>query len=259
VAPGGSSIGAVATTDERRERLTEVLLRARGCERCPALVATRTQVVFGTGAADADVMFVGEAPGREEDRQGTPLAGRSGELLAGLLEEVGLARDDVFVTSVVKCRPPDNRNPVPAEVAHCREYLEAQLDLVRPKVVCTLGNFATKLLRDGPEGITALRGTPEVVQIGGRRVRLLPLLHPAAALYTPANVELLRRDVAQLPALLAQPEPAQPAPEPDPAPSPPDATPEAGSGASGPPAQGKSHPEPEPEESPAEPDQLGLF
>jgi DNA polymerase len=204
------SIARVLTADERRDRLTEVYRTARGCERCAPLVATRTQVVFGAGNADADLMFIGEAPGRDEDLQGVPFVGRSGKLLTQLLEEIGLRRDDVFIANVLKCRPPDNRNPAPAEIANCREYLEAQLDLIRPKVVCTLGNFSTKLIRDSPEGITRLRGKPEVVTIGPRRVRLLPLLHPAAALYTPSNVELLRQDMALVHELLAMDEPVQP-------------------------------------------------
>jgi uracil-DNA glycosylase family 4 len=203
----------VPTAEERRQQLTEVFHRARGCERCPQLVATRTQVVFGAGNANADLMFIGEAPGRDEDAQGVPFVGRSGKLLTSLLEGIGLAREDVFIANVLKCRPPDNRNPAPGEIANCREYLERQLELIEPKVVCTLGNFSTKLIRDSPEGITKLRGTPEVVQIGPRRVRLLPLLHPAAALYTPANIELLRADIALLPGLLAMDAPEQPEPE----------------------------------------------
>ena len=204
------SIGAVGPAEQRREQLTQVFRRARVCERCPQLVATRTQVVFGAGNADADLMFIGEAPGRDEDQQGIPFVGRSGKLLNQLLGEIGLNREDVFIANVLKCRPPDNRNPAPVEIANCREYLEAQLDLIAPKVVCTLGNFSTKLIRDSPEGITRLRGKPEIVTIGPRRVRLLPLLHPAAALYTPSNVDLLRQDMALVHELLAMEEPVQP-------------------------------------------------
>lgn len=185
---------------------------ARGCTRCPQLVATRTQVVFGSGNADADLMFIGEAPGADEDRQGVPFVGRSGKLLDQLLGEVGLSRDDVFIANVLRCRPPQNRDPEPTEIAHCSEWLFKTIELVEPRVVCTLGNFATKLLRGDPTGITRLHGQDEVREVGPRTVRLLPLFHPAAALYTPANVEVLRADFAKLPGLLGREPPPQPEP-----------------------------------------------
>jgi DNA polymerase len=196
--------------EERREALKAVFRRAQGCTRCPQLAATRTTVVFGSGDADADLMFVGEAPGRHEDQQGVPFVGQAGRLLDTLLGEIGLERGDVFVANVLKCRPPGNRDPHPAEIDNCREYLLAQLELIRPRVVCTLGNFATKLLRAEPTGITRLHGREEIRVIGPRAVRLYPIFHPAAALYTPANVEVLRSDFARLPGLLALPEPPQP-------------------------------------------------
>src|SRR4051812_45337882 len=155
-------------------------------------------------------MFVGEAPGRHEDDQGLPFVGQAGRLLDTLLEEIGLTRDDVFVANTLMCRPPGNRDPDPTELEHCRSYLLEKLDLIRPRVVCTLGNFATKLLRGDPTGITRLHGRAEVRVIGPRAVRLYPLFHPAAALYTPANVEVLRRDFARIPELLALGEPPQP-------------------------------------------------
>src|SRR4051812_49466199 len=117
---------------DRREALKAVYEQARGCEKCPQLAATRTTVVFGSGNADADLMFVGEAPGANEDRQGLPFVGQAGRLLDRLLEEIGLARADVFIANVLKCRPPGNRDPLPAEIEHCQEYLWAQLDLVQP-------------------------------------------------------------------------------------------------------------------------------
>ena len=197
--------------DARREALKEVFHQARSCPRCPQLVATRTQVVFGAGNADADLMFVGEAPGASEDRLGLPFVGQAGKLLDRLLGEVGLVRGDVFVANVLKCRPPGNRDPLPEEIANCQEYLFRQLELIRPRVVCTLGNFATKLLRGDATGITRLHGRPEVRTIGPRAVRLLPLFHPAAALYQASNVELLREDFRQIPELLALPVPEQPA------------------------------------------------
>jgi uracil-DNA glycosylase len=198
--------------EERREALKLVYEQARGCTRCPEFVATRTQVVFGAGNADADLMFVGEAPGANEDRMGLPFVGQAGKLLDQLLDEVGLQRADVFVANVLKCRPPGNRDPHPIEIENCQEYLWRQLELIRPRVVCTLGNFATKLLRDDNAGITRVHGREEARVIGTRAVRLYPLYHPAAALYTPRMLEVLREDFARIPALLAQPAPPQPEP-----------------------------------------------
>src|SRR4051795_9544913 len=202
------------TAEERREALKAVYHEASGCVRCPQLAETRRTVVFGSGNADADLMFVGEAPGRSEDEQGLPFVGQAGRLLSELLGEIGMERSEVFVVNTLKCRPPGNRDPLPQEIANCQDYLFRQLDLVQPRVVCTLGNFATKLLRGDPTGITRLHGREEVRVVGPRAVRLYPLFHPAAALYTPANVEVLRRDFGRLPALLALPEPPQPAPPP---------------------------------------------
>jgi DNA polymerase len=156
-------------------------------------------------------MFVGEAPGAEEDRQGLPFVGRAGQLLNQLLEEIGLSREEVFIANVLKSRPPGNRDPQPLEIEACKPYLFEQVRLIEPKIVCTLGNFATKLLSGSPAGITKVRGTPQVHELGGRTVFLLPLLHPAAALRTPAMKETLRGDLATVPGLLAGPSPA-PAP-----------------------------------------------
>jgi len=174
----------------------------RSCERC-ALAATRTQVVVGSGDPDADLMFVGEAPGFHEDRQGVPFVGQAGGLLERLLAEIGLSRDRVYIANVLKCRPPGNRDPLPDEIESCRGYLFDQVELIRPRVVCTLGNFATKLLTGSPLGITRVRGTPQTCRLGEVEVQLYPIYHPAAALYTPSMLETLRADFAQLPALLA--------------------------------------------------------
>jgi DNA polymerase len=201
------------TADERREALKPVWRQASTCTRCPQLAATRNTVVFGAGNADADLMFVGEAPGANEDRQGLPFVGQAGQLLAKLLGEIGLTREDVFICNLLKCRPPGNRDPLPQEIENCQEYLWAQLELVAPKVVCTLGNFSTKLLRGDPgTGITRLHGRPEERVLGTRAVRLYPLYHPAAALYTPAMLGTLREDFTRIPELLALPELEQPAP-----------------------------------------------
>lgn len=198
--------GGSTDRGRRRKELVEVYEEASGCERCP-LSATRTKVVFGAGNSDADLMFVGEAPGAEEDRQGLPFVGRAGKLLNELLNGIGLDRDDVWVSNVLKCRPPGNRDPQPLEIESCRPYLHRQIELIQPRVICTLGNFATKLLTGSPTGITRVRGTPQVHELGGRTVFLLPLLHPAAALRTPAMADTLRADFATLPELLVQPLP----------------------------------------------------
>jgi DNA polymerase len=203
---------------ERREELKAVFQQASTCQKCPQLASTRTTVVFGSGNADADLMFVGEAPGANEDKQGLPFVGQAGRLLDTLLNEIGLTRGDVFVANVLKCRPPGNRDPLPQEIDACQDYLYRQLELIEPKVVCTLGNFATKLLRADPMGITRLHGRAELRQLGPRRVRLYPLFHPAAALYTPSMLDTLRTDFHRIPELLALEAPEQPEPEPEPEP-----------------------------------------
>jgi len=206
----------MATAAERREELKAVWEQARTCTRCPQLASTRTTVVFGSGNADADLMFVGEAPGANEDKQGLPFVGQAGKLLAQLLEEIGLSRSDVFIANLLKCRPPGNRDPLPGEIDACQDYLFRQLELIEPRVVCTLGNFSTKLLRADPAtGITRLHGREEIRRIGPRNVRLYPLYHPAAALYTRSLLDVLRADFQRIPDLLAQPVPDQPEPEPD--------------------------------------------
>jgi DNA polymerase len=196
----------VASEPERREQLVEVYREASTCTKCP-LAETRTKVVFGAGDADADLMFVGEAPGAEEDRQGLPFVGRAGALLTELLSEIGLTREQVFIANVLKCRPPGNRDPQPVEIESCHPYLERQLELIEPRVVCTLGNFATRLLTGTRTGISKVRGAPQVHRLGGRSVFVIPLFHPAAALRTPALVETLREDFRALPDLLSQPLP----------------------------------------------------
>lgn len=158
--------------------------QALGCTRC-RLAETRTQVVFGTGDPSADLLFVGEAPGAQEDRDGVPFVGRSGQLLDRLVgEEMGLNRDSFYIANVVKCRPPDNRDPKPDEIEACRPWLEAQIDLIEPEVIVTLGNFSSKLLLDTKEGITKVRGSVYDYRDrpDGGTVRLVPTFHPAAVL-----------------------------------------------------------------------------
>jgi uracil-DNA glycosylase family 4 len=200
----------VISAPERRERLKAVYEEARECVRCP-LHQTRTQVVFGSGNANAELMFVGEAPGANEDKQGLPFVGQAGKLLDKLLEEIGLARADVFICNVLKCRPPNNRDPHPNEIETCQGYLRSQVELIQPTMICTLGNFSTKLLRADTTGISRLHGQEEVRTIGVRSVRLYPLYHPAAALYTPSTLDALRADFQRIPGLLALGAPEQPA------------------------------------------------
>jgi DNA polymerase len=197
--------------------LKAVYEEARGCVRCQ-LHQTRTTVVFGAGNADADLMFVGEAPGANEDRLGLPFVGQAGKLLDKLLGEIGMQRSDVFICNTLKCRPPGNRDPHPKEIESCQEYLHRQIELIEPVMICTLGNFSTKLLRGDTTGISRLHGQEEVRTIGPRAVRLFPLYHPAAALYTPSTLEMLRADFHRIPDVLAlgpppQPEPLDPPPE----------------------------------------------
>ena len=157
----------------------ELEREALACTRCPLATQGRTQVVFGTGDPAADLMFVGEGPGQEEDRRGIPFVGRAGQLLTRLVEGIGLTREDVYIANVVKCRPPGNRDPLPIEIDTCRPFLEGQLDFIDPRVVVTLGNFATKLLLQTKEGITKLRGREFPFR---EHAVLIPTLHPAAVL-----------------------------------------------------------------------------
>ena len=173
------------------------------CTRC-ALAQGRTQVVFGSGSPNADLMFVGEAPGFHEDQQGIPFVGQAGKLLDTLLGGIGLTRADVFVANVLKCRPAGNRDPLPEEIAACEPHLFRQIELIRPTVVATLGNFATKLLSGKPAGITRVHGYEQEVTLGARTVLLYPLFHPAAALYTPSMLKVLEEDFERIPALLGR-------------------------------------------------------
>ena len=178
------------------------------CVRC-RLAEGRTQVVFGYGNPDADLMFVGEAPGFHEDQQGIPFVGQAGKLLEKLLAGIGLQRTDVYIANVLKCRPPGNRDPQPDEIEACESHLFRQIELIQPKVVATLGNFATKLLSGKPQGITRVHGQEQWTTLGGNRVLLYPLYHPAAALYTPAMLKILEEDFRRLPELMGGPAPQE--------------------------------------------------
>jgi uracil-DNA glycosylase len=208
---------------ERAAALREYAEETASCTRC-ALSQGRTQVVFGSGNPNADLMFVGEAPGFHEDQQGVPFVGQAGKLLDRLLEGIGLTRADVWVCNVLKCRPPGNRDPLPDEIASCEPHLFRQIELIDPKLVATLGNFATKLLSGRPQGITRVHGHEQEVTLGSRTVSLYPIYHPAAALYTPSMLKVLEDDFARIPGILehavAEPEveeaPLVAEPEPEP-------------------------------------------
>ena len=161
--------------------LAQVATAAAACTLCK-LAPTRTQVVFGVGRADAELMFIGEGPGQQEDLQGEPFVGRAGGLLTQLIEGIGLTRADVYIANVVKCRPPGNRDPQPDEIEACAPWLDRQLELVRPRVIVTLGNFATKLLLQTKDGITKLRGKEFTFDRAGHTAVLIPTLHPSAVL-----------------------------------------------------------------------------
>jgi len=206
---------AAVTELTRADELQAFAEAVAGCTKCP-LAGGRTQVVFGSGDPNADLMFVGEAPGFHEDKQGVPFVGAAGKLLDQLLAGIRLSRSEVFVANVLKCRPPGNRDPMPEEIEACESHLWRQIELIEPRVVATLGNFATKLLSGRPTGITRVHGQEQETTLGGRRVLLYPIYHPAAALYTPRMLEVLKSDIARLPELLgrevAPPEPLYVAP-----------------------------------------------
>ena len=174
-----------------------------GCTKC-ALAEGRTQVVFGSGSPTAELMFVGEAPGFHEDKQGVPFVGAAGKLLSKLLEGIGLSRDEVYIANLLKCRPPGNRDPRPEEIQACEGHLFRQIELIQPKLVATLGNFATKLLSGKPSGITQVHGREQKVVLGGNPVTLYPIFHPAAALYTPRMLQVLEDDFRRIPELLGR-------------------------------------------------------
>jgi uracil-DNA glycosylase family 4 len=190
-----------------RERAAEALAALQqslsDCRKCP-LAEGRTQVVFGVGDPGAELMFVGEGPGFHEDKQGEPFVGAAGKLLSELLKGIGLSRQDVYIANVVKCRPPENRDPAPGEIEACSPRLLEQISIIRPRIICTLGRFATKLLAETELSITAIHGKAKELELAGVPVLLFPVFHPAAALYTPTNRKVLEEDFAKLRVLLGR-------------------------------------------------------
>lgn len=167
------------------------------CHRC-TLGDTRTTLVFGVGDPHADLMLIGEAPGKNEDLRGEPFVGAAGKLLDELLVSIGLTRDRVYIANVLKCRPPENRDPLPGEIERCGPFLAEQVRLIDPKVIATLGNFATKFVLGTDRGITALRG--RLFSVDERRV--VPIFHPAAALYDQTKRAVLFDDFKRLRAVI---------------------------------------------------------
>jgi len=171
------------------------------CRDC-RLSEGRSMVVVGVGNPAADLMFVGEAPGFHEDKQGVPFVGQAGGLLDELLALIGLTRDDCYIANVIKCRPPGNRDPQPDEIEACEGKLYRQIAIVQPRVIATLGNFSTRLLSGRQHGVSRVHGQARRTTLGGRQVVLYPLYHPAAALYNPRLRPELEADVRRIPALL---------------------------------------------------------
>jgi uracil-DNA glycosylase family 4 len=190
--------------DDVSRQLESLRREVEQCTRC-RLHETRTRAVFGEGDPQSQLMFVGEAPGYHEDQQGRPFVGAAGKLLGELLASIGLERKQVFIANVLKSRPPNNRDPQPDEIAACEPWLWQQIAIIQPSVICSLGNFATKLLSGEQTGITRVHGRAQLRVLGGQPVYLFPIFHPAAALYTPAMLATLKQDFVRLPELLAAP------------------------------------------------------
>jgi len=184
---------------DKKEKLKEIEEKIRNCEKCP-LFEEANNPVPGDGNFQADVVFVGEAPGFNEDKQGKPFVGRAGGILDELLESVNLKREDIFITNIVKHRPPGNRNPTNEEIKACSPYLNEQLEVIKPKVICCLGNFSTKYilekygLKDKVDGITKLHGQVFKVSTLTGLIKIIPLFHPAVATYDPNKLETLKKD-----------------------------------------------------------------
>jgi len=178
---------------DKMEELKRFFYEIRECKNC-SLSKTRTNFVFGSGNAESRIMFIGEAPGKNEDLQGRPFVGQAGKILDELLALIGFERAEIFIANVLKCRPPQNRDPQPSEVNNCKNYLFKQIEIIDPEIICTLGRHSTQLLLDTDESISGLRG--KVFKVKNRYI--MPINHPAAALYTPSRMEVLKSDFLRL-------------------------------------------------------------
>ena len=167
--------------------------KVKNCQKCP-LAKTRTNPVFGAGDEHAKLLFVGEAPGRDEDLQGEPFVGKAGKLLTKIINSIGLKRTDVYIANILKCRPPENRNPEPYEIAMCQGYLLEQINIIKPKIICTLGKFATQTLLSSQQPISQLRGR----FFEYKNTKLIPTFHPAYLLYSPGDKRLVWQDMKKI-------------------------------------------------------------
>jgi len=173
--------------------LLDLKEKVNNCQKCP-LAKTRTNPVFGAGDEHAKLMFVGEAPGKDEDLQGEPFVGKAGKLLTKIINSIGLKRTDVYIANILKCRPPGNRNPEPSEIAMCQGYLLEQISIMKPKIICTLGKFATQTLLNSQQPISQLRGR----FFEYRNTKLIPTFHPAYLLYSPGEKRLVWQDMKKI-------------------------------------------------------------
>jgi uracil-DNA glycosylase len=208
----GSDLGQTLSTQDLQtpapmtvfKNAAEALVAIRedigDCTRCKLHTLGRTQVVFGVGRADADLMFVGEAPGADEDEQGIPFIGRAGQLLTKIIEAIDLKRDDVYIANIIKCRPPQNRNPEPDEVDSCEPFLFRQIDIVKPKVIVALGKYAAQTLLKSDTPISRLRG--QVLDYRG--AKLIPTFHPAYLLRNPSSKREVWEDMKLVKRLLTE-------------------------------------------------------
>ncbi len=184
---------------DKEKELEEIKKKILNCKKCN-LWKTRNKAVVDEGSLNAKIMFIGEAPGFNEDQQGKPFVGRAGKIFDELLNFINLKREDVYITNILKCRPPDNRNPQENEIKSCTPYLDKQLEIINPKIICCLGNFATKLimkkfnLNNKIQGISKIHGEIFDVSTLNGQIKIIPIYHPAVATYNPNKIDILKKD-----------------------------------------------------------------
>ena len=192
---------AAAATDDAPRDLAALKKDVLGCQECD-LCRTRTNVVFGAGNPHASLIFIGEAPGGEEDKQGEPFVGRAGQLLTKIIEAMGLKREDVYIANILKCRPPNNRAPLPTEIIACQQNVKRQVEMIKPRVICTLGKFASQTFLGTQTPISALRGNFR--EYNG--IKVMPTFHPAYLLRNPDDKKLVWQDMKKVMKELSRPE-----------------------------------------------------